>query len=610
VFLTSVLAGGLAGRIGGGEAVMKILAIMGMGLLLLLVVFLLVYHLVLTAVMMSGNILNTLVSMLILGFGVICVWGIWLVAFQLYMDTFCDESVVSWEIYTYAAPLCSAICLWTTAIEVWTPWEMAGRLLLNFVVAVLLGVWAWFLYQRRASELAEQGICNKTTAMLLRVITSLVAGMGGWIVFDLFIDRRHGLMAVAWGSFGAVFAAGLVFGVLDVIFQMEFRAFFAHKLQMAGTLVLTLLICLIISQDWFGYDEYLPGKEEIAEMAIYDRDFSNRTNNAQKGEMLKRMHFQDVERIYDYLKYVTENSLGVVEGSNNIDYQNVITKVTLRSGRSYYRRYKVPIDREIFLSLFTSREFLENAYLISEEAMGRIGKLTLAREGSRVSADNPEVAAVIARAYNQDVMEHPETVILGEKRLLVQVLLEERKERSSYAWDGYSLHVYDTMEHTIEALREAGYEKWVEGWKVSEVSAIELSLAGSVNENTSAEDILAAAGKKYGVEIPGELDLEGEYSLGSAQGEKPVPKEGAEIVEADSTEKQLTLRITDPAEIEELLQEISYISNDRKSSLKKDYIRIEVIDREGVARDCYLQEGTLPMKYLIRFVSAFLEERE
>ena len=76
--------------------------------------------------------------------------------------------------------------------------------------------------------MAEQGIRRKPVAALFKVICGVGAGMSGWGLFNLMVDYS----AEGWGSFGTILCTVLAFGVLDVIFKMDFKAFFAHKLQL------------------------------------------------------------------------------------------------------------------------------------------------------------------------------------------------------------------------------------------------------------------------------------------------------------------------------------------------------------------------------------------
>ena len=212
----------------GGKIVPLILMDAGTNLLTLLVVFLLVYHLVLTAVMLSGNYLNTLVSMLIMGFGAISIFGMIIGFLETYMDTFYATNVNA-EPAFYASPFVSAgyLLVLRCNFDAFGA-EFIKGLFINTAVMALLGGAAWGLYSRRASELAEQGIRNKIVSVVLRLVVSVLAGMGGWIIFTMFTG--FSTKTAGWGVFGALLAGVLVFGVMDIIFSMDFKAFFSSLL--------------------------------------------------------------------------------------------------------------------------------------------------------------------------------------------------------------------------------------------------------------------------------------------------------------------------------------------------------------------------------------------
>jgi len=605
LLLTLVMAGGVVGRFGGTGAVMKMLELSGRNILVLLVAFLVIYNLVLVSVMVSGNILNTLVSIVLLGFGVISVYGIWQVYLESYMLTYYSPEFSGLRI-SYASPLFSAFYLLITAGN----WEDNGgyvwvMLAVNLAVAVILGVCAWILYQRRPSELAEQGIRNKAFAAFLRVAAGIVSGMVGWRIFVMIVDDMTGVVGLAWKGFGAALAAVLVFGVLDVVFQMDFKAFFAHKLQMAGMVLMTLFICVAFQRDWLGYDTYLPDKEDIAEMAIYNDHFNNRYSWYQ---WMENMHCQDVDTIYAYLEYASGLVSKLRRGISAYDWsagtERVITRISLKSGRTYYRSYYLPADSELLWSLFTSEEYLEQAYLIDEAEIGKINTIRLYREGvSGTSIEDSGAAAAIARAYNQDVREHYEEILVGEGRLLAQVHLKVGEDGRGYIIHDrenytYWLNIYSTMEHTIEAMKEAGFAEWVDTWDAADVSVIELSLLQVMPETATVEDILEEALNVYGIESDGVLEDYG----GTA---RPSGGEAATIEGYDGdweAEIQFVLQITDQAEIEELLEYISYSSyRSSGNSIRKGYVKILVVDQEGRKWDRYIQRGSLPMKYILRF---------
>ena len=137
------------------------------------VVFLLVYHLILVAMMFSGNVLNTMVSMLVMGFGSISLYALIVLTCEYYLDTwyyFGDRGVMG---AVYGSPFFSAVLLmmqWGEEAEGFSIW-------INLLIAAALAACAWALYRGRPSELAEQGIRNGILTVVLRVGTTLGAGV-------------------------------------------------------------------------------------------------------------------------------------------------------------------------------------------------------------------------------------------------------------------------------------------------------------------------------------------------------------------------------------------------------------------------------------------------
>ena len=183
---------------------------------------------------------------------------------------------------------------------------LAGVLILNLLIAAVLGILALTAYLKRSSELAEQGIAWKPVKFVFQTVASVLAAMGGWILFQSLateVTEKNG--TYAWGVFGGLLGGIVVFGVLDIIFHMDFKAFFRHKILMAGVMAVSLLVCFGFAFDWMHYDTYLPDKEDIAEIALYDSSCGN-TNYyylvfEEERYPLKRMHMTGVDAAYDFL---------------------------------------------------------------------------------------------------------------------------------------------------------------------------------------------------------------------------------------------------------------------------------------------------------------------
>lgn len=583
---TLALAAGFLGKLGaGGEHMGRLFGAAALTLATLATVFLLVYGLVLTAVMLSGNILNTLVSMAILGLGGISAVGILYAFFLSYMDRFYD--MWNWSALSHVSPLFAAPALlyWRMGTEGGLG-SFLGKLAVDFVLAAALGCLAWLLYRRRASELAEQGVKNRAAKTLMRILAGSVAGMCGWMLFQLFVGGQM----LAWGIFGLTLSALLCLGVLNIIFSMDFKAFFTHKRQMAAVLAVTLLISFAFNWDWMGYDDYLPEKEEIAEIGVWTGEFSNRYTLVDfQDSPLFRMRFQDTDAIYAYLeRAIEEEPQGV--------WINLPTRVTLKSGRSYYRRYCIDSrDKDLLWTLLSHEEYVEYAFCISQEMLERCEKFELQRQGYgevfSLRDFGPEAFWTIIQAYNRDVLENPEGAFQDKGRRLASLEFNAwgRAEISTMV----RISIYDTMEHTLEALEDADLGEWAAAPDPGEITAISLSLPGNYEEMT-AEEMTDLARKYYG--LAGDQEDQEEQEKAELFGEtiQATPDREFGLLPA--------LEITDRALIEELWALMDYSDPCRSDSLfREGGVEVSCLDREGNSLRCYLPMGVLPEKYILMF---------
>lgn len=597
-------------------------------LLTLVVVFLLVYHLVLTAVMVSGNIWNTLVSMMILGFGVVSIYGLGLGFFAYYIDTFYSV-VLNPEPAFYGSPLLSAAILiymkarvdvfGVSLFVIWKP------LLINFCVMALLGVLSWWLYKRRASELAEHGIRNKVFSAILKFLVGLAAGMGGWMLFYLMVNHA------GWGMFGLVLVGVLAFGVMDIIFNMEFKVFFAHKLQMAATIVCALVICFCFYLDAFGYDTYLPDKEDIAEIAVYDTDFTNLSYYFNyENEMLENLHFQDVDAAYAYLQRVTDREKGIEPASVNADSglvgygvyrsQRFATKITLKNGRVYYRYYTVKDgDLDVVWPIFSNEEYLDWNYVVHQS---RADSFDMIRrycfgESSYLSEVSKDTMWTIAEAYNRDLLENPETVLLNQGKLLTSLELSHSDYWEDYSNDYWTrnqrLDIYESMENTIAALEQLGYGHWVEQTEPSEISEIQFSIVNNNNGGfRSAQDLINVVRDYYGVyEESSKTGTDDEMAPGQEYAEWYAEQSAAVSTVAIPMNDRY-LSITSEAEIRELMQLLNRQKPQHTLGVfNKGYVQVNVLVDGGEESVTYfIRKGDLPEKYILRFGELYEQARQ
>ena len=619
MLVTCLLAAGKLISVGAAESIGKMLATAALSFLALLICFLLVYNLILIAVMLSGNILNTLVSMGVLGVGVIGVYALCIAFFETYMSTF-HTGGLNLECVSYFSPLYSAGYLLYARLKFLEEpvriWIVFG---VNFLISMGMGAACWFLYRKRASELAEQGIKNKPLIFLMKLIVGVAAGMCGWMLMYLMVSNA----AVAWGVFGCILVAVVVFGIMDIIFYMDFKAFLKHKAQMGLTVAVSLLMCFCFYFDWMGYDGYLPDKEDVAEIAIYCSSYCNRYSYGGVVEFLNEMHIQDVDAAYAFLERSVENVDGFGKERANyyystVDYYDysvtsIPVRVRLKNGKDYYRYYRLSnYDWDVLQPLIMSEEYLTKIYALDEEDMEYCYRMRFERRDIvSVSSRTTPKADIIAvmKAYNEDLFTNPESVLANDNRLLVRIYIDRDMP------NGYRevyLDVYENMTNTVAKLKELGYGEWVAEVAAEDVSEIRLRLGAYPEADTTSEQLIAYARQNYGVYLPGQTEediwkiLE-EVGNGIYYSEgyeyEAIYEEKVSVTPIATMEyaKEPYLSITDRDEIEEILSLLSYMDRFQNPIFTRERLSTEVREKDGNDYVLRIPVGVLPEKYIQRF---------
>lgn len=603
--LAWIFAGVSMLRVGGEGAVPGLLLALGKNMVVLLILFLQIYHLMLLATMLTGNVLNTLAVSAILGGGAISFYGMMVGFMDTYFRTYLQRMMLDGgEKGLHAAlccsPLVSPLYLLAASVDVGLP--VAGdyrtTLLACLGEALLLGVLAWLAYVRRPSERSGHGVDLVWIAGPMRIFVSLVGGMVGWV----FMYSLMGADAVgtAWCIFGALFVGILAYGVLDVVFSMDFKAFFRHRWGMAATAAVTVLVCFGFRGDWVGYDRYLPQQEQIRQASIYSGSY---TNAVWMDSLPETMELTDAAQIYAFLERGVENMQGRTHKSEETQLEELYcgsslsrdafyVKVVLEDGRSYYRRYYYyEWDGDVVLPLLCSGEYARSCYAITEEMLDNCHGMAfyggIDKEIMRDVAQQ-EVLRQVAAGYNQDLQEQPQTVILNQGRVLGRIQMTMGSEEMPRR---YYLEVNENMRHTLEAMAQNHIQFPGQALDAEDVESISFEVEGGAYWYRGDHRI-----------SPAERSIRGHFGV---YPESAPGLEGQPVYETEGSEPQeFRLIITDRAQIEELLPLIQF-SNMRGGSgeLVQGFAGgVGLTDRQGMQWSVCIRRGALPEEYIRRML--------
>jgi len=353
-------------------------------LLRVMICYLIVYHACLVPVMLSGNVLNALVSGLALNLIVGATVIAYLVLAGNFFDTFFLPDALLYGNPLYAfSPLMTPIILAVNWVRLdGESYYFAWHLIVGIILCAVNLALAAYIYAKRPSELSERGIENKPVRIFLRDMISLLGGLAFTIIFFEASDKSY-----PWMLFGAILGTAAAFCVLNVIFHGTFKEVFSHKIQYAIVLALCIASSCVVIFDVAGYDRRLPKEKDLVGISVY---CSGMTEDGwyyqMKDGLLESSHeigapvdyvaCDDPAKIHALLEACVEDTKGSwrYASRNNI----VTVKVKTKLG-SYYRSYILSEAKETTLlaPMVETTEYARTYYPVQSLVFGNPDAINL-----------------------------------------------------------------------------------------------------------------------------------------------------------------------------------------------------------------------------------------
>lgn len=568
--------------------------------------FLIVYHLCLMAVMISGNAFNAICSALLLGTAAAAVYGLVNALCQVFLDTFVLLPI-SPDKVLWLSPLVSVVCILIETGD--------GGFLNNFLLyAVLSGLLSaglfaasWALYLKRPSELAERGIQNKWFQTLLRLLGSLIIGLAGGSIFLFILGDKN---VLGWCIFGIILCTVCSFGVLNIIFNMNFKAFFFHKAQMAGVTAAACLTLLTIGLDWTGYDSRVPGRDQIVGGTVYlggYTDYTYEIEIKEDGSLINNslqpyecdMNYTNTDVLYSALSSLAAGSSA--RDDHWVTY--AYTKINLKNGSSFYRRYAVTRDQaELLRPIVESDEYRNTFYKLANGNFPMPSSVTVDSSLKRVTnyVEEEDSVTALIEAYYKDFRAHYRLEEIRTGAEACQLSMHYEAETYNRFYD---LTVYDTYTNTLEVIREL-FPDMVLTAQDLDISSIKIR--PEVDTGYPKEILYSYFGLEgypdydeyFKIYRQGGVD---DDDIASADfGPEAAAQVKAEEVGSSSAEGLFYgLNVSAPGDIESLLPYL-HIS-DRVSSyfFGTGYVTLgSVYLSDGSSISCYVKQGELPEEWV------------
>lgn len=224
--------------------------------------FLLCFSLVVIAVCISGNsVVSGILSMVFLGVGPVCL-ALYHSLRQLFQP-YWYSGLIDWgAVYAYSSPL--ARYVYASSSEL----NQVGLLevFLLLLLAAGLYVAGSFIFRHRPAEAAGRALAFPKTRVFIKYPLVIIAAAGGAFLFNFFADMSDKWI---WFFFGAVLIGFIAAQLMEIVYHADFHAIRRRLVPLAIVLAAFCGASGLFITDVFGYNSYLPEKEDVAAVEIH-----------------------------------------------------------------------------------------------------------------------------------------------------------------------------------------------------------------------------------------------------------------------------------------------------------------------------------------------------
>lgn len=444
--LVSLLIGTISAAVQRAVSV-EVLTVIGLGFVWNLLMFLVMYHSVILAVMLTGNRFITFFAAGIFAFYEMMLYSLINNLQYAFFQTK-DSMYVSHE------PKLSAVNdYFTHTYEIKyleDAREMAATVLPFygkwFVLAAVVLAVAWLCYRRRPSEAAGKALAFPVTGSVIKVIVVIPAaiGLGMWVY-----GAGYGDTALTVAS---MVAGGIVgSAVMEVMYEFDLKSMFRHLLSSGVAVAGIVVIFFIFKADVFGYDKYVPSEDKVESIALvldsYPEAWNEKFNYVGGAESTEEnMHLVNVGPVLTLAAKAQQESMEDMEDPR---IMNVLYR--LRSGRKVGRKFYVdygnPVNEELLDQIVGTQEYKNGTYQVmrDQSSFDMVQKMAYSNGATEVVLP-AEDGARLREAYVKD-MEQFDFTLARNDRPCGEIRIQFPN------WMSCTLSVYECFENTLAYLK-------------------------------------------------------------------------------------------------------------------------------------------------------------
>lgn len=312
--------------------------------LLTILGFLLVYHLSILAILLTGSLLTS-IPLLMICFFYMQIWiqGICIPYLKMFYQTFYKSQLLIF-LQDYFSPLLlyGKMAGIDKGLDVQRdPFiPETNTIIFTAICTFLLFAAVRFLYHRRPAEACHKACVFKYTEYILQWAIVIPSGLLSGLALSKTIGGSYKILLCI---IGIVAASIIMHELSEMLFHFRFQKFFSKKLQLILQIGSGIAVLAVIILCQTSYDSYLPKESEIEKIGIAITDMDSNTTYAQWlnedsliQERLKACIVSKTNKTnaYEWIKPQASSN-------QKEDYTNDTIAFYLKNGQTIYRTYSI-----------------------------------------------------------------------------------------------------------------------------------------------------------------------------------------------------------------------------------------------------------------------------
>lgn len=356
------------------------------GILENLIIFLVIYHVTILAIMLTGHVIVSLLATGVFLFYEIILRLLLQTYYEVYFVTYAGKDNLFMS-HIFFSPILQIYQLFLQNDDIWNISMHASKiiqmmlyrdahiLIVLILQCIVTGLLAYLCYAIRPMETAGKAVVFEKAKAPIKIFLVFLAGIFGSIMF---YGMAEG--STVFSILGLLIGLILGQGTVEVIFEFDIRAIIKKKGSFLIAVILAGAFYLIFSKDLFGYDHFVPKAENIASTAIqidfYNEGMHDWLSSDQADDWFDYNYdVLDHMKMLDATEIIKLASVGMgqdtTEDSYGSDYVSCTVKYNMKNGKIIYRTFPIYVKQEIDTldALFQNTQYKEGTQQFSEPIM-------------------------------------------------------------------------------------------------------------------------------------------------------------------------------------------------------------------------------------------------